>query len=109
MTQAGPVRRGTAAGVPFVAVPPSGGIRPGADVVVAWHMMAPPCTEPAFAAAVPMAGVDAWRIYLGVAMTGAREAPGGPAEIQRLLAEDAVLRVFEPIIRQAVDEFPAAY
>ncbi len=33
--------RGMAAGVPFLAVPPDGGARPGAPAVVAWHLMDP--------------------------------------------------------------------
>ena len=44
---------GTAAGVPFLAVPPPVP-RPSAPVVVAWHLMDPPRTEAAFAAALPL-------------------------------------------------------
>jgi hypothetical protein len=54
-----------AAGVPFVAVPPETGPRPAAPAVVAWHLQDAPRTEAAFAAALPLAGLDAWRIYLG--------------------------------------------
>jgi len=97
---------GTAAGVPFLAVPP---ITPGpaAPVVVAWHLMDPPRTEAAFAAAVPLAGLDAWRIYLGLPMCGARLPAGGFEELMRLGYEDAVLNLQGPITAQAVEEFPA--
>jgi hypothetical protein len=48
---------GTAAGVPFTALsPPGGGLAP---LVVTWHMMDAPCTDAAFAAALPLSGVAA--------------------------------------------------
>jgi hypothetical protein len=100
--------RGEAAGVPFVAVPPAGGARPGAPVVVAWHLMDPPRTEAAFAAALPLEGLDAWRIYLGLPMTGARTPPGGDDEVMRLAFEDAVLNVYRPVTAQAAEEFGPA-
>jgi pimeloyl-ACP methyl ester carboxylesterase len=98
---------GTAAGVPFVAVPPTDG---GADVpvVVAWHLMDPPRTEAALAAALPLAGLDAWRIYLGLPMHGARFPEGGVDELMRLGYEDAVQNLYGPISAQAAEEFAAA-
>src|SRR4051794_37974680 len=107
--QAARWERGTAAGVPFVAIPPASGPRPGAPAVVAWHLMAPPCTERAFAAAVPMSGVDAWRIYLGLPMCGSRLPSGGEDELMRRVYADAVREVYGPMTAQAVDEFPSAY
>ena len=68
---------GTAAGVPWVARPPHGGARPDAPAVVAWHLLDSPRTEAAFAAAVPLAGLDAWRIYFGLPLSGARLPEGG--------------------------------
>ncbi len=100
---------GTAAGVPFLALPPPGGARPGAAAVVAWHLMDPPRTEAAFAAALPLAGLDAWRIYLGLPMCGARLPAGGQDELMRLGYEDAVLNLQGPIAQQAAEEFPAAF
>lgn len=94
-----------AAGVPFVAVPPTLE-RPDAPVVVAWHLMDPPRTEAALAAALPLAGLEAWRIYLGLPLTGAR-GPGAE-ERMRLGYEDAVANLFGPITDQAAAEFPAA-
>jgi len=97
---------GTAAGVPFLALPPTGGTRPGASVVVAWHLMDPPRTEAAFAAALPLAGLDAWRIYLGLPMCGARLPAGGQDELMRLGYADAVLNLQGPIAAQGAEESP---
>ncbi|MGH3469506.1 MAG: alpha/beta hydrolase [Thermocrispum sp.] len=98
---------GTAAGVPFLAVPPVTA-RADAPVVVAWHLMDPPCTERAFAAAMPLDGMDAWRIYLGLPLSGARLPAGGIDEVMRLGYEDAVLNLHHPADTQAAAEFPAA-
>ena len=95
-----------AAGVPFVAVPPTHD-RPDAPVVVAWHLMDPPSTETAMAAALPLTGLDAWRIYLGLPETGAR-GPGAEESMRRGY-EDAVVNMFGPISDRAAAEFPAAY
>lgn len=105
-TQLAPVT-GTAAGVPFLALPPESG-RADAPIVVAWHLMDPPNTELAFAAAMPLAGLDAWRIYLGLPMSGRRMPAGGQDEIMRLGYEDAVLNLHGPVATQAAAEFPAA-
>ena len=99
---------GTAAGVPFLAVPPEGE-RASAPVVVAWHLMDPPRTEAAFASALPLAGLDAWRVYLGLPLHGARFPDGGVDELIRLGFEDAVLNLYGPVSAQAVEEFGPAY
>lgn len=99
--------RGAAAGVPFLAVPPDSG-DPAAPVVVAWHLMDPPRTEAAFAAALPVAGLNAWRIYLGLPMCGGRLPAGGVDELMRLGYQDAVLNLQGPIAGQGAEEFPAA-
>ncbi len=109
MTQSGasePIR-GTAAGVPFVALPPAGDVGASAPAVVAWHLMDPPRTETAFAAALPLAGLDAWRFYLCLPMCGARSLAGGFEELMRLAMDDAVLNVYGPLVRQASGEFLA--
>jgi pimeloyl-ACP methyl ester carboxylesterase len=95
-----------AAGVPYVAVPPERE-RPDAPVVVAWHLADPPRTETALATALPLAGLDAWRIYLGLPMHSSRSID--PDEYMRLAYEDAVVNHFGPITAQARAEFPAAY
>lgn len=98
---------GEAAGVPYVALPPrEGGDR--APLVVAWHMMDPPRSEAAMAAALPLTGVDAWRVYVGLPMFGARAPSGGPEQIMRLAADDYVLNLFGPVVEQAASEAPEA-
>ncbi|WP_020673835.1 prolyl oligopeptidase family serine peptidase [Amycolatopsis nigrescens] len=99
--------KGVAAGVPFVALAPTGGGTSGA-LVVTWHLMDAPRTEAAMAAALPMHGLDAWRVYLGLPMFGGRSPAGGPDEVFRLAAEDYVLNVAGPVAEQAADELPAA-
>jgi pimeloyl-ACP methyl ester carboxylesterase len=99
--------RGEAAGVPYVALAPTPAVD-GASAVVVWHMTDPPRSETAMAAALPLDGLPAWRIYLGLPMHGSRLPEGGLEELFGLGYEDAVLNLFEPITRQAVDEFPAA-
>ena len=102
------VTAGVAAGVPFLAVPPVT-TRPSAPVVVAWHLMDPPRTEAAFAAALPLEGLDAWRIYLGLPMSGSRLPAGGFDELMRLGYEDAVLNIQGPVVTQAAEEFEAVW
>ncbi|MEO6714959.1 MAG: prolyl oligopeptidase family serine peptidase [Mycobacteriales bacterium] len=98
---------GTAAGVPYVAVAP---ITARADVpiVVIWHLLDPPRTEAAMRAAIPLDGLDAWRIYLGLPMSGSRLPAGGTEEVMKRLMQDAVLQVHGPITAQAVSEFEPA-
>ena len=98
---------GIAAGVPFVAVPPSNTDEPAA-LVVGWHLMDVPASEQAMAEAVPMTGLRAWRVYLGLPLSGKRLPEGGHDEVFRRASEDAVLNVFEPVTEQAAGEFPAA-
>src|SRR3978361_1401586 len=72
---------GTAAGVPYVLRPPPTP-RADAPLVVAGHLMDAPRTERAFAAALPLEGLDAWRIWLGLPLCG---SPGlAPQEGMRL-------------------------
>jgi hypothetical protein len=98
--------QGVSVGVPFLAVAPSRP-RPEAPVVVLWHMMDPPRTAEAFSAALPLRGVDAWKIYLGLPLTGSRLPAGGMAELMRLAAGDAVMNLHEPISRTGAVELPA--
>ena len=99
--------RGTAAGVPYVAHPPADGAET-APLIVAWHLASPPRSETAMAAALPLRGLDAWRVYLGLPMLGSRLPDGGLDVFFRRFGEDMVLSVFDPITREAVEEFPAA-
>jgi alpha-beta hydrolase superfamily lysophospholipase len=100
---------GVAAGVPYAALPP-GSRRDGqvpTPLVIAWHLNDPPRSAAAMAAALPLEGVAAWRVYLDLPMHGKRQLPGGLEEFMRLGYQDAVLKAFEPQVTQAVEEFPA--
>ncbi len=88
--------QGVAAGVPFVALPPADGSAAPAPLVVVWHLMDPPRSEAAMAAALPMAGLRAWRMCVGLPMTGGRLPDGGFDEFFQLASEDYVLNVAEP-------------
>ncbi len=99
---------GTAAGVPFTAVPPSAEVSGPAPVVVAWHMIDAPRTDAAFAAALPLAGVPAWRVYLGMPLCGARMVDGSMDAVVERAMRDAMLAYADPFVRQAALEFPAA-
>jgi len=99
--------RGEAAGVPFIAIPPQGK-RDQTPTVVIWHMHDPPRSETAMAAALPLHGLDAWRVYLGVPLSGSRLPAGGLDAFFALGFKDAVLNLYGPAVQQAVEEFPAA-
>jgi dienelactone hydrolase len=99
---------GTAAGVPFTALPPDGAVDGPAPLIVTWHMLDAPRTDAAFAAALPMTGLPAWRVHLGMPMCGARMVDGRVDAVIELAREDALLAFLAPFIQQAADEFPAA-
>ncbi|GAA2460461.1 alpha/beta hydrolase [Streptomyces glaucus] len=97
---------GTAAGVPFTALPPDGAGT--APLIVTWHMLDAPRSDAAFAAALPMHGLPAWRVHLGMPMCGARMVDGGTAAIVELARQDVLMSYLYPFVRQASEEFPAA-
>lgn len=99
---------GTAAGVPFTALPPAGAVDGPAPLIVTWHMLDAPRTDAAFAAALPMTGVPAWRVHLGMPMCGARMVDGRLDAAIALAREDALMAFLAPFTHQAADEFPAA-
>ncbi|GAA2065287.1 prolyl oligopeptidase family serine peptidase [Streptomyces albiaxialis] len=116
---------GTAAGVPFTALPPSGsptghdpdghghgqsqsqGQSP-APLIVTWHMLDAPRSDAAFAAALPMHGLPAWRVHLGMPMCGARMVDGSTDAVRELARQDVLMSFLHPFVRQASEEFPAA-
>jgi dienelactone hydrolase len=104
VTLAPDVTTGTAAGVPYVLRPPVTR-RADAPLVVAWHLMDAPRTERAFAAALPLEGLDAWRLYPGLPLCGSRSP--GFEEILRLGREEPVLNLHGAVNAQAVAELPA--
>ncbi|WP_216216795.1 alpha/beta fold hydrolase [Amycolatopsis aidingensis] len=99
---------GTAAGVPYTALPPTGSNAGPPPLIVTWHMLDAPRTDAAFAAALPMTGVPAWRVHLGMPMCGARMVDGRVDAIMELARRDALMAFLAPFVRQAAEEFPAA-
>ncbi|OZM71105.1 alpha/beta hydrolase [Amycolatopsis antarctica] len=99
---------GTAAGVPFTALPPEGSADGSAPLIVTWHMLDAPRTDAAFAAALPLTGVPAWRVHLGMPMCGDRMVDGRVDAVVDLVREDALAAFLVPFTRQAAEEFPAA-
>ena len=94
-------------GVPYLLLAPRSGAA-DAPLVVAWHLLDPPRTEAAFAAALPLDGLDAWRLYLGLPMSGSRTPEGGMDAIFAMMGQDAPGLLHGPIHSQAVAEAPAA-
>ncbi|MFE0131127.1 alpha/beta hydrolase family protein [Streptomyces sp. NPDC059037] len=97
---------GTAAGVPFTALQPAAGGT--APLIVTWHMLDAPRSDAAFAAALPMSDVPAWRVHLGMPMCGARMVDGSMDAGLALMREDVLMSYLHPFVRQAAEEFPAA-
>ncbi|MGI5347947.1 alpha/beta hydrolase family protein [Streptomyces sp. CA-250714] len=97
---------GTAAGVPFTALPPAH--NGAAPLIVTWHMLDAPRSDAAFAAALPMHGLPAWRVHLGMPMCGARMVDGSMDAGLELMRQDALMSFLYPFVRQASEEFPAA-
>lgn len=108
MDSPSPLSGTTRNGVPFVAIPPESQTD-STPVVIAWHLMDPPRTEAAMAAALPLAGLDAWKVYLGLPMSGGRMPAGGAEELMGLAMQDAPLLVHGLIFRQSVAEFDDAF
>jgi pimeloyl-ACP methyl ester carboxylesterase len=63
----------------------------------------------AMAAALPLRGLDAWRVYFGLPLSGSRLPAGGLEAFFALGYEDAVMKLYGPTVQQAVDEFPTAF
>lgn len=96
---------GTAAGDPYVALPPtavdaspSGPTR----LIVAWPGFDPPRTAMALAAAIPMTGVPVWRVYLDLP----RSSPGG-LESGAILRTEAI-EAYCAAVEDAVQRLPSA-
>lgn len=91
-------------GVPFIARAAS---RADAPLVAVWHLLDPPCTPAAMAAALPLDGLDAHVVYLGLPLSGARAVH---ADFGEFLASgmDMVTEYFGPMHELALVEFPDA-
>lgn len=94
---------GTAAGVPFLALPPANGEVP-APLVLGLHAFEPPRAEAALAGTAPMAPLPAWRVYLGLPLFGARLPEGGVAEVNRRGERDYLVELFGPVVEEAAAE-----
>jgi len=81
---------GEADGVRFVATPPARG---GRRLVLVWHLLGEPGTPEAMAAALPLTGVDAWRLYAALPPWG--EGP------------DRMVDGYVPMVASAVNAIPA--
>jgi hypothetical protein len=97
---------GTAADVPFTVLPPAHG--GPAPLIVTWHMLDAPASNAAFAAALPMRDVPAWRVHLGMPMCGARMVGGGMDAVMELARKDPLMNYLHAFVTQAKAEFPAA-
>jgi dienelactone hydrolase len=97
---------GTAAGVPFTALPPADD--GAAPLIVTWHMLDAPRSDAAFAAALPMNDLPAWRVHLGMPMCGARMVDGSMDAGLELIRQDVLMSFLYPFVQQATEEFPAA-
>jgi pimeloyl-ACP methyl ester carboxylesterase len=60
------------------------------------------------ATALPLRGLDSWRVYLGLPLSGGRLPAGGLDAFFALGYEDAVLKLYGPTVQQAADEFATA-
>ncbi|MFI6579399.1 alpha/beta hydrolase family protein [Nocardiopsis sp. NPDC050513] len=101
-TLTGPVT-GTAAGVPYLALPPAAGDA-AAPLVLALHAFEPPRGEAALAGAIPMAPLPAWRVYLGLPLFGARLPEGGVPEVNRRGERDYLVELFGPVVEESAAE-----
>ncbi|MGB3444307.1 MAG: YqiA/YcfP family alpha/beta fold hydrolase [Actinophytocola sp.] len=97
---------GVAAGVPYTALPPDGA--GPAPLVLTWHMLDAPRTDAAFAAALPMTGVPAWRVHLGLPMCGTRMVDGSMTAVVDLARQDTLRAFGDGLTGRAVAEFPSA-
>jgi dienelactone hydrolase len=98
---------GTAAGVPYFALPPTAVDSVGdgpVPLIIGWHGYDPPRTERACAAALSLTGVNAWRVFLGLPMFGSRLPAGG---LDELRVRDYLVDLLVPIAEQAVHELPS--
>ncbi|MFD7659687.1 alpha/beta fold hydrolase [Actinosynnema sp. NPDC059797] len=96
----GPVE-GTAAGVPYVALPPAhdrtgNGRRGRSGVVLVWHLLGEPGTPHDMAAALPLHGLDAWRVY-----------PALPVTEPDPTRSDVVTSWYAPLVESSVAAVPA--
>jgi pimeloyl-ACP methyl ester carboxylesterase len=96
---------GTAAGVPYTALAPA---EETGSIIVTWHMMDAPRTPAAFAAALPLDDVPAWRLHLGMPYSGPRMVNGTMDAGMELVRADPMMSYVAAFVDQAAAEFPTA-
>lgn len=89
---------------PRVETPPLSALR----IVVLWHGFGPPGSEIEMAEALPLDGVPALKVYLGLPLFSSRVPPGGVNELQQRQAQDYVEELFLPAVAGAATELWAA-
>lgn len=92
--------------MPFTALRPTVIVDGPAPLVLAWHMLDPPCTDAAFAAALPLSGVPAWRVHLGMPLCGARMIENSMDAVDGLARKDPLMAYLAPFVWQAAEEVP---
>ena len=91
------------AGVPAILRIPRVVDRPP---IVLWHGFGPPAGERALMRALPLDGVPAVKVYLGLPLFGARSPAGGIDEMIRRQRKDFASLIFEPVVMGAARELP---
>lgn len=66
----------------------------------------PPEGLEAFARALPLPGVGAWKAYLGLPLVGYRQPSGGVEEIARRQRSDFLLELLWPALNSSVSDLP---
>lgn len=100
---------GTAAGDPYVALPPTAvdaSASGPARLLVAWPGFDPPRTASALAAAIPMTGVPVWRVYLDLPGHASGRAAGGLGS--GAILETATIEAYCAAVEGAAERLPAA-
>ncbi|WP_067450214.1 alpha/beta hydrolase [Actinomadura macra] len=96
---------GTVAGVAYIALPPTAvdAVASGpTGLIVAWPGFDPPRTASALAAAVPMTGVPAWRVFMDLPV----QTPGGLGS--GAILETEAIEAYGAAVERAVDGLPDA-
>lgn len=78
-----------------------------APLVVLWHGFGPPRSEAEMAAALPLEGLDAHRVYAGLPDFGRRAPADWTTELARRQREDYLLQLLGPVVEQAARELPS--
>ena len=92
------------AGVPAIVRIPAAIARPP---ILLWHGFGPPASEAALEAALPLDGVPALKIYLGLPLFGDRAPKDGEMTLADRQTTDYGLLLFRPAVMGAVEELPA--